>query len=129
MRNAFAVVLGIAVYTIVEYVAILILGFLLTVPILSQLMTCFVIPDSVFLAATVPYIAIFPTMLTIQVCSKHKDVNYSGAIVFTILFIITIFNFTNYTIENQFQWMQLFTSIIKCGFFVNGIVTSANGEI
>ena len=129
MRNAFAVVLGIAVYTIVEYIAILVLGFLLSVPVLSQLITCFVIPDSVFLAATVPYIAIFPTMLTIQACSDHKDVNYSGVIVFTILFIITIFNFTSFTIENGFRLMQLFTSIIKCGFFVFGIVTSANGEV
>lgn len=129
LRNIFSIVLGIAVYAIVEYVATYVVGFALTIPVLSQVMTCFIIPKSLFLAATVSYIAIMPTMATIKALSDHKNVNYSGIIAFTLMFIITVFNFVNYTYDNGFVWMNLIATIIKCGFFCIGIATSADGEI
>ena len=126
LRNTLAVILGIAVYAIVEYIAIFVIGFALTIPIL---MTCFIIPEDLFLAATVPCIAFALTSAAIGALSDHKDINYSGVIAFTLMFIFTVFNFVRLTTVNGFIWMQLISTIIKCGFFVIGITTSADGQI
>lgn len=129
LRNTLAVILGIAVYAIAEYIAIFVIGFALTIPILSQLMTCFIIPEDLFLAATVPCIAFALASSAIGALSDHKDINYSGVIAFTLMFIFTVFNFVKLTTVNGFIWMQLISTIIKCGFFVIGITTSADGQI
>lgn len=126
-RNILAVVLGIIVYVILDYIAIFVIGFALAIPILSQLMTCFIIPKSIFLAAAAPYIAIMPTIHIIKALSDHNDVNYSGIVVFTVLLIFAVFTFVNYTVNNGFIWMQLISSIIKCGFFIFGIAISKDG--
>ena len=120
-RNIAAIVIGVSVYIFLEYILVYVVGFLVSVPILSQFMRGFIVPSRLFIAVTVPSIAIPLTLATVSAISDYENVNYSGIIVFGILIAITVFVFVSNIIYNGFEWINLVSALINSGFFIYGI--------
>jgi hypothetical protein len=124
-RNTMSVLCGIVTYAITEYIAIFVLGFVLSIPVLSQIIRMFIIPSTIFIAATAPSIATQLAMIVTGAISKHEKENWSGIVAFALMNAITIVLFVMNTMYNGFEWINLFSAVVKCGFFVFAMIMFA----
>ena len=119
IRNILSIVAGLATYIILEYILVIIILLIASIPILSFIITG-IVPINIFVAGTVPYICVPATLYVMSFISVYKNKNYPAIITFGILLLLLL-----NSLINNFSASNLVSSLIQGGFLIFGIATSS----